>query len=465
MENLYDHEVEKAALGIFANVSATDLNAALVKLDQSGLTQDCFHLPKNKVLFAVIDGLLRQRLAVDALSVKAELERTKGSSLCGWDYVCDVVMGQSHLHESSLPAYSNTLKDLHVRRLLVTELREAHASVIKLSNNASAVSTKLAGRLIELSANGNKAVRLTDISPKVLDQMEDVASGKTPPVIKTGFSQLDGVIGGLQKTLIMVGALPGVGKSAFLGTLASAVAKDHKVGILSLEDDPTWLVWRYIAKESGVNQYKLRFERLSEHQLERVGTGFESFYKYAQNIFVADGSEGGMDLDSVVQTATSMILNHGCEVIIVDHLGEIEMDHRVERQDLEIGKALSRLRGLANRYGVSMVVAAHLVRRESLGPGDEPRLSDFAGSAAVGRKARVALGLYREPDSESLNVSVLKNTNGKAGLKLEMKFIGPAALLDPNNVHERRTENNVPALRPVQTTVEDMRMRIWGEKE
>jgi hypothetical protein len=74
------------------------------------------------------------------------------------------------------------------------------------------------------------------------------------------------------------------------------------------------------------------------------------------------------------------------------------------------------------------VVAAHLRRREGLGPEAPPVASDFANSAGIERKARVAVGLYREVGSDTLGMAVLKNTMGKTG-RTEAEFVGAAAMV------------------------------------
>ena len=76
-----------------------------------------------------------------------------------------------------------------------------------------------------------------------------------------------------------------------------------------------------------------------------------------------------------------------------------------------------------------VVVCAQLNRKADEKPGEEPRLSQFKNAGAIEEKARVALGLCREPGSNTLGICVLKNTNGVAGTRVDVTFHGAAAMI------------------------------------
>jgi len=139
-----------------------------------------------------------------------------------------------------------------------------------------------------------------------------------------------------------------------------------------------------------------------------------------------------------------MILNHGCKAVLLDHLGELRYPGGPgERFDLQIADALGQLRGLAKQYGVPVVVACHLRRREGLSITDEPKLTDFANSASIERMARVALGLSRSEGR--LRVSVLKQTNGQSGVSVELDLNEPAGIArngDPISVESYDTDES-----------------------
>ena len=177
-----------------------------------------------------------------------------------------------------------------------------------------------------------------------------------------------------------------------------------------------------MSHKTKINQFNLRFQKLSETDFSNVKSQKGSY----KNIRTIDCSVGGMRIEDIVSSATEAITVDGCDSIWLDHAGEILLTAS-ERTDLEIARHLSLLRGIANRFGVPVIVAGHLKRQ--LDPTQPPLLSSFANSSGAERKARVALGLQRRAGSDVLSVHVLKQTNGPAGQIVDLKFAGAAAMI------------------------------------
>lgn len=433
MTVLYDHSIEKSIVNILANKSIFDIQDACQAYEEIKLTPNDFHHPEIGAIYGAIRDLLREAVPVDPLTVKDSLGK-KGIPLSQelWSLITECTMSdnQHPAPEGLLENYADTLRDLSTRRSVASELLKKLELVKDLSVDVKSTASELSEKLIHVSTSGHRIQVLDDVSARILGELDEVQNGKKKPVADTGFPDLDAAIGGWQPTLIVIGGLPGVGKSALLaaGTRYRAKSGDN-VGIISLEDDASWLAWRDLSREAGVNQFKMRWSVMSDSDYDKTAEGFKLLNGYARNIFISDGSEHGMNISDVVNDARAMILRHGVKSIWVDHIGEIGFNGEQARYDLEVASGFSKLRGIANRYGVPVIVFSHFKRRDGLGPGDEPKLTDFANSAGAERKARVALGLCRAPDSDKLGVCVLKNTFGRAGMRVDIPFIGAAAIL------------------------------------
>lgn len=268
-----------------------------------------------------------------------------------------------------------------------------------------------------------KLSEITDLA------IQPMANGKpTTVVVQTGVKELDAVIGGYQPTLNLIGAEPGVGKSALFSTSLDYCGRSGiKCGFFSLEDEPSFLSYRLLSQDSGVNQFKLRFTKLSDSDVSLVSDSYGRTKAFQENIIVVDGSDKPMSDDEISATANDLFYNHGVKIIFVDHLGEI-VSRSSDRHDLEVSSQLSTLRRIANRLGIPVVVAAHF-RRPPSGRIVKPVLTDFANSSGAERKARVALGLTREPGSDEMMINVLKQTNGPSGMIIPVKFDGAAAMI------------------------------------
>jgi replicative DNA helicase len=263
---------------------------------------------------------------------------------------------------------------------------------------------------------------------RLAEQIDAARTGRRELVLPSGVRMLDEQIGGLQPSVLtLVGALPGVGKSALLATILRNVANGgRKVGLFSLEDERGWVTKRLAAIEAGVSVFAIGTRPLTHLENQRVTAAYPEVYRTLENVVIDD--RPGLSPAEIVQTAREMILHHGCKAILVDHLGEVRLP-RSERYDLDIAEALSAFRDLAKRYAVPVVVASHVKRRVGLDVEDPPRLTDFANSSAPERMARVALGLSK-PFTGCVRVSVLKQTNGCSGQVLDLALVRHAAMVD-----------------------------------
>jgi replicative DNA helicase len=257
---------------------------------------------------------------------------------------------------------------------------------------------------------------LTNELPMLSEALNNGKSISKP--VPTGIKQLDAVICGWQPTLCLVGADPGVGKSATLAKSAyNGAIAGIKSAFFSLEDPPRWIATRLVSSISRIEVLRILYGKLTAPELATVESALERLGAVSDNIIVYDGSERPMAAERLVATGRSLVSSAGVQCIYVDHAGELSSSSR-DRHDLEVASQLSLLRGLANATGVPVVVAMHMRRRLNA----KPTLSDFANSSGAERKARLAIALTREPNASVLQAHILKQTNGPSGITVDLAF-------------------------------------------
>lgn len=317
--------------------------------------------------------------------------------------------------------------DLH-KTALTNDLAQRIAAAqtdLASGQDPAATVTRLVRALAEVKDGRKAASKDCTLSPELVAIYGKSVIGDTPvaKAVSTGFSSLDSVIFGWQPTLNLIGADPGVGKSAFLaGSIYHMARAGHKVLVFSLEDPPSWVAMRLVSRMSGVPVLRLMYSVLSSSEREVVGKAIEELGKISDRIMVIDGSDRPMSATRLVFQARQLIGTEKVACVMVDHAGELKSTER-DRHDLEVSSQLAELRGLANETGVPVVVAMHMRRRVTGGP---PRLSDFANSSGAERKARLALGLSREAGSNMMSVGILKQTNGPAGGCVDLEMDVPS---------------------------------------
>src|SRR5207302_434495 len=111
---------------------------------------------------------------------------------------------------------------------------------------------------------------LEDVLTEYMAQIDALAEGeRTRYGIPTGYVDLDKVLGGFQRTdLIILAARTSVGKTSFALNLAvnAAVKQNATVAIFSLEMSAEQLASRLLSMESGVDSPRLRSAHLNEQE-------------------------------------------------------------------------------------------------------------------------------------------------------------------------------------------------------
>jgi replicative DNA helicase len=394
---------EETALSSLAQLGGIDPAKASALLDELGMRAEDFG-PLQRIA-AAVEFFLREGRAPEVFGVS---ERSKASR----EQVVKLLVSNSPGNWLPLRQQLEGVREDSRRRQLLSALDLVRKSLATGELNAAASEGI---KLLEAAQSHHAHVRpVSEHLLKLVNHVEEVAAGRQPPVLETGFKDLDEAIGGLQPTLTVIGSLPGKGKSALLaGIVLNLAMRGVKSGIVSLEDEGQWLARRLTALKSQLPVFVLANRPLGSHQLERFGEAVEQLYTPMESALIDDRSR--LTTREVVTSCRNM-LSRGARALFVDHLGEIRIE-RSDRHDLDISEALSELRAMAKSYRVPVVVLCHLKRSSE----ETPVLTDFAFSAGVERMARVALALTRDNDGP-LRVHVLKQTQGPSDVAVELDF-------------------------------------------
>ncbi|MFT3842109.1 MAG: DnaB-like helicase C-terminal domain-containing protein [Myxococcaceae bacterium] len=417
--------LEEGAVATLTQLALNDLTSALGALDKAHVRADDFADPHVRAVFAAVETYVRDGRVPEFFTVQALVPRVPRERLTR--LLLDSGEASFLGPFSNLPVAERlrVVRENGIRRSIRGALLKVQELVADTSKPIPTVVAEAQRALESVNHEGPGTRTLDTDVMQFVDHLEEVATGRRAAVLETGLEALDAAVGGLQATLTVIGALPGVGKSGLLAAIVrNLAARKVTVGVLSLEDEAQWLVRRLIAEAANISVFVLANRRLTDNQRDNVGQATERVYELMRYVLADD--RPALNTADVVASARGMLVR-GAKALFLDHLGEIRLQ-RTDRHDLDIADVLQQLRALAKTYRVPVVVLCHLRRREGLGTKDEPRLTDFAFSAGVERMARVALALAR-PSEEKLRVFVLKQTQGKAGISIDLPFDGPSGVV------------------------------------
>ena len=247
--------------------------------------------------------------------------------------------------------------------------------------------------------------------------------------VPTGFTALDNVLAGFQKSdLIILAARPSMGKTTLALDLARNAALKHgaSVGIFSLEMSDQQLVDRMLASEAGVDSWKLRTGRLSTDQEFQAVQ--DAMARLAEaRIHIDD--EPGTNIIKMRSSARRLKNEHGLDMLIVDYLQlmsptNTKASDSMVQQVTEISRSLKIL---ARELDVPVLALSQLSRAVEQ-RGGKPRLSDLRDSGSIEQDADVVMFIHREDklnkESDRPNIAeimVEKHRNGPVG-KAELYF-------------------------------------------
>src|SRR3989344_3001006 len=232
------------------------------------LTPEDFYKKTHQEIYKVFQELFEKGEPIDFLSVSNRLkERGVLEEIGGPGYLTELV--------NTVPTSAHTQnygKIVHRKRIL-RDLISASQDIDELGYNESedinVLMDEAEKRIFSIAQKGlyQDFVPVKSTLEEAFERIDRLSKHEGGlRGLTTGFSDLDNILAGLQKSdLIILAARPSLGKSALALNLALNVSMNEKVpvGIFSLEMSKDQVVDRLISSVSGVDSWRLRTGKLS----------------------------------------------------------------------------------------------------------------------------------------------------------------------------------------------------------
>ena len=225
--------------------------------------------------------------------------------------------------------------------------------------------------------------------------MDDLLTGTAAPVM-SGFADLDEVLGGFQRSdLVILAARPSVGKSTLGLNMAMANAKAGQTcAIFSLEMTADQLAIRALAGETGIDSHRIRLGLYTQSQEQLIINAIGELSELP--IYIDDTPYQGMV--EIRGKARRLDLDRGVDLIMVDYLQLVQGQHRggpVNRVQ-EITEISRALKVMAGELNTAVIACSQMSRMVENRPSHRPQLSDLRDSGSIEQDADIVAFIHRE---------------------------------------------------------------------
>ncbi len=418
-------EAEQAVLG------AIFLEPQSLTMASEILIPEDFYRGAHQKIYTAMLKLNDAGKAVDLITVTAEL--SAGNNL-------EDTGGVSYLSElaASVPTaanieyYAKIVEEKSLLRRLIRTATDIAQDGYAREDEVEVLLSEAEKNILEVAQRKNAGAfhNIKDVLVRTYDNIELMHNRQGDITgIATGFAELDKMTAGFQRNdLIIVGARPSVGKTAFALNIAQNVATTtgENVAIFSLEMGAEQLVMRMLCAEGNIDAQRLRTGSLTDEDWGKLTMAMGSLSN--AGIFIDDTP--GVKITDIRSKCRRLKQEHGLGMILIDYLQLILGSGRSgENRQQEVSEISRSLKQLARELQVPVIALSQLSRGVEQRQDKRPMMSDIRESGSIEQDADIVAFLYRDDyydkESESKNIIeiiIAKQRNGPTGT-VQLAFV------------------------------------------
>lgn len=412
------------------------------------LQPDAFYKDGHRHIFEAIVQLFTDTQPIDLLTVSAQLRKNGTLELAGGDYYL-IQLTQKISSSAHIEFHSRIILQKYIQRSLIKISSELIEESYDETTDVFDLLDRAESRLYEVTQGNIKRSSETaqSLVLQAKKRIEEIASKEGLSGIATGFEKLDKVTSGWQPSdLIIIAARPGMGKTAFVLSMARNIAIDfgHPVALFSLEMSSVQLITRLISSETGLSSEKLRTGKLEKHEWEQLSIKVKNLEKAP--LFIDDTPS--LSIFDLRAKSRRLASQHGIKLIVVDYLQLMTAGGSNGKgggnREQEISTISRNLKALAKELSVPVIALSQLSRAvETRGTSKRPLLSDLRESGAIEQDADIVSFIYRPeyykidewddegatPTAGQAEFIIAKHRNGSLE-NIRLKFVGNLGKFD-----------------------------------
>jgi replicative DNA helicase len=361
------------------------------------LKSDAFYKEAHKEIYSAIHTLFQNSEPTDLLTVSNQLRKNGKLEFVGGDFYL-IGLTQKVASSAHIEFHARIIIQKYIQRRLISISSE----IIEQSYNETADVFDLLddaeSKLFEVTQGNLKksSESAKDLVKQAVSKIQEIGNQEGMSGLETGFTKLDALTSGWQPSdLIIIAARPGMGKTAFVISMAKNMAIDfgHPVALFSLEMSSVQLITRMISSETGLTSEKLRKGNLEPHEWEQLNVKVKNLTD--SPIFIDDTPS--LSIFDLRAKARRLASQHGIKIIVIDYLQLMTAGGAANgNREQEISMISRNLKALAKELNIPVIALSQLSRAvETRGGSKRPLLSDLRESGAIEQDADIVSFIFR----------------------------------------------------------------------
>lgn len=417
---LYSVEAERSVIGSIL------LDGDLVSSVSEIVCADDFFRPEHCIIFNSILSLADSCESIDVVTVSEWIDKNNSlDDIGGIGYLLEIA--------DSTPSASNVLSYAEIvkERAILRRIAALGSQVSEVARDRDGMTSaemieETERQLAALSESQAKAGDLESIGDILIGAVNGIDerfnNGETVTGIKTGLSDFDEFMGGLQDTdLIILGGRPAMGKTSLAINMAenAAINEGKVVAVFSIEMPKVQLANRMISSIGRIDQGRIKTGKLEDSDWSKIMMSTLKLKK--SKLFIDDTS--GISPSYARNKLKKIEREHGgVDLVVIDYLQLMQIPNYKEGRTNEISEISRSLKAMAKEFNCPVIALSQLNRGLETRPNKRPINSDLRESGAIEQDADIIMFVYRDevynedsPHKGIAEIIIGKHRNGEIG--------------------------------------------------
>lgn len=406
------------------------LGSILLNNDNYYITQEIlnpifFSLPEYGELYRIISHIIKIK---NVVTESLLLEYIKSNNLVEKVGGISFIIGLQEriITREAVLETANRIRELYIRRQLMV-MYTSGIELCKFSHDDLVLAvTRHSDAINKLVTIGKK--RTGDYLRNICENtIIDLVQSESSFFIPTKFNNIDNFIGGgfQPGELVILAARPSIGKTSLgMDFIYNISKQSYNTMVASIEMSSRSLSIRGLSKYSGISYSDILSKRFIQDPelIDKVKHAMNDVIRTV-NIFVDDEA---CSIQEIINSIEAQNRIEPLSVVFIDYLQMIEIPNSRENKNVQISDITRKLKLLASRLNIVVILASQLNREVEKREGGRPILSDLRDSGSIEQDADIIMFLCREDVAKEGEITLIiaKNRNGPRNVATKLLFDG-----------------------------------------